>query len=179
MSDDIRDDVEFEADDEFGDTDAAKVKVQKLRHELKEAQQMRDEYLAGWQRSKADMINARKDALAEGERRVARERRNLIEDFLPVLDSFDMALGADGWSESPDSWKSGMEQVRNQFLDTLAKHGIERFGKAGERFDPRFHEAVQETADAPGESHTIVRILRFGYRDGSHILRPAQVIIKA
>jgi molecular chaperone GrpE (heat shock protein) len=62
----------------------------------------------------------------------------------------------------------------------------------GEKFDPQKHEAVQEVDDVAGESHTIVKILRYGYKTadkhgsgaasggstGDRILRPAQVITK-
>ena len=90
-----------------------------------------------------------------------------------------MAAGSESWAEVSDGFRTGMEQVRNQLLDVLSRHGIERFGKIGEIFDPRLHEAVQEVEDVAGETHSIIKILRYGYRSGDSVLRAAQVIIKS
>ena len=105
-------------------------------------------------------------------------REALVHDIIPALDSFDMAAGSEAWAEVSDGWKSGMEQVRDQLIGALKSHGVERYGKIGEAFSPHLHEVVQETDDAPGKSHEIVKILRYGYKAGERVLRPAQVIVK-
>lgn len=179
MSDEeLKDDIDLEPDEELGDVAGAQVKLKKLREELKETQAKRDEYLDGWQRCKADSINNRKEVLVEADRRAERTKMALVEDIIPALDSFDMAAGSEAWAEVSDGWRTGMESVRNQLLEALSRHGVERFGKVGEQFDPRMHEAVQEVDDVAGEQHSIIKILRFGYRTGDRVLRPAQVVIK-
>lgn len=170
--------VNFEPDEDLGDVAGAQAKIRKLREELKETQKNRDEYLDGWQRCKADAVNARKDTLAEADKRGARHKEVLIEEIIPVLDSFDMAASSEAWMEVSDGFRTGMENVRNQLLEVLSHHGVERFGKVGDLFDPRMHEAVQEVDDVPGEAHAVVKILRFGYRAGNRVLRPAQVFVK-
>jgi len=177
LSDDQQN-IDFEPDEELGDIAAAQGKIRKLREELKEAQWKRDEYLDGWQRCKADAVNARKDTLAEADKRGARHKEVLIEELIPVLDSFDMAAGSENWAEVSDGFRTGMENVRNQLLEVLSRHGVERFGKVGEQFDPRMHEAVQEMDDVAGDQHSIVKILRFGYRTDERVLRPAQIVIR-
>ena len=176
---DSGEEINFEPDEDLGDVAGAVAKVKKLRAQLKEAQQKGAEYLNGWQRCKADSINGRKEALADAARRAAREKMAFIEDIIPVLDSFDMAAGSESWAEVSDGFRTGMEHVRSQLLDVLSRHGIERFGKVGEQFDPRLHEAVQEVEDVAGEQHSVLKILRYGYRLGDSVLRPAQVIIKS
>ncbi len=168
--------VDFETG-ELGDVAGAQAKIKKLRDELKEAQAKRDEYLDGWQRCKADAINSRKDMLAEAERKSERIKMGLMEDIIPVLDSFDMAASTEAWAQVSNNWKNGMEQVRNQLLEVMARNGVERFGKIGDAFDPRFHEVIQEV-EGEGEPHAIVKILRFGYSMGTTVLRPAQVFVK-
>ena len=169
----------FEADEEMGDVAGAQAKVKKLREQLKEAQVKRDEYLDGWQRCKADSINARKELLTEADRHAERLRLNLIEEIIPVLDSFDMASGSETWSEVNDGFRTGMENVRNQLLDVLVSNGVQRFGKVGEQFDPHTEEAVQEVSDVAGKPHSVIKILRYGYKMGDRIIRPAQVIVKS
>ncbi len=172
------DDVEFEPDQELGDIGAAQAKLKKLKDELSEVKAQRQEYLDGWQRCKADSVNARKDMLASAERQGERAKEELIEDIIPALDGFDMAAASPAWESMDAGWRSGIEQIRNQLLDVLSRHGVERFGRVGEKFDHGMHEAAEERDDMAGESGTVARILRYGYKMGGRILRPAQVIVK-
>lgn len=171
-------DVDFEPEDEMGSVASLSAKMKKLKDELAETKKERQEYLDGWQRAKADMANVRKDAATDALRAAARGKESLIEDILPALDSFDMAAMSESWSAIDESWRSGMEQVRNQLLNALTQHGVERFGKVGDMLDHALHEVVQEQDDAAGKSGEIVRILRFGYRAGERVIRPAHVIVK-
>jgi len=173
-----KNDVDFEADTELADTGAALSKLKKVKEELAKVKQEKQDYLDGWQRCKADSVNLRKDLEARAKRSAEMLREALVHDILPALDSFDMAAGSEAWSEVSAGWRSGMEHVRNQLLEALRAHGIERFGKVGEQVDHSFHDIAEERDDMPGESGTIARILRYGYRSGERILRPAQVIVK-
>lgn len=175
----VREEIDFEPEDELGSAGALRAKMQKLRDELEEAKKKRDEYLDGWQRCKADSINSRKEAMLSAERQAERARESFIEDLLPVMDSFDMAYGSSAWESIDATWRSGIDQIRNQLLDVLSRNGIERYGKTGELLDPYLHEAVQEVDDVAGEPHSITKILRYGYKMGDKVMRPAQVIVKA
>ena len=179
MAEEEMNDIDFEPEDEMGTVGAVKAKMDKLRDELEKVKAERQEYLDGWQRAKADSINTRKDVLASAEREGKRAKENLIEDIIPALDGFDLAAGSPAWESVDAGWRSGVDQIRNQLLDVLSRHGVERYGKVGEKFDHALHEAVEERDDMPGESGEIVRILRYGYKMGSRILRPAQVIVKS
>lgn len=178
IQDDEVNDIDFEPEDEMGTVGAVKAKMQKLRDELEKTKTERQEYLDGWQRSKADSINARKDLLATAERQGARAKESLIEDIIPALDGFDMAAGSSAWESVDAGWRSGIDQIRNQLLDVLSRHGVERYGKIGEKFDHALHEAVEERDDIAGDEGSVLRILRYGYKMGTRILRPAQVIVK-
>jgi molecular chaperone GrpE len=178
MNDESRDDVDFEAAEDMCDMSAALAKLKKLRAELKESQAKRDEYLAGWQRAKADAINDRRDALQSAQRTVERAREAFVEDLLPALDSFDMAISGEGWESVSNEWRTGIGYIQNQLIAVLERNGIKRFGISGEPFDPFRHEAVQEVDDGSGESQTVLKVLRYGYAQGDRVLRPAQVIVR-
>ncbi|HTR19019.1 MAG TPA: nucleotide exchange factor GrpE [Candidatus Paceibacterota bacterium] len=175
---DEREDLDFEPEDELGSVGAAKAKLQKLKDELEKVKKERQEYLDGWQRAKADMVNSRQETLRQAKRQGERAVESFIEDLIPALDGFDLAAGSPSWETVAPEWRSGVSQIQNQLLDALLRQGVKRFGKVGEKFDHALHEAVQETDDMPGEPGTIVRILRYGYRMGDRIIRPAQVILK-
>src|SRR3989344_493595 len=176
----VDDDVHFESEDEaaLGDMGTAKAKLKKLKDELEKAKKERQEYLDGWQRCKADAVNARKELEARAARSAETLREALVHDIIPALDIFDMAAGSEAWAEVGDGWKSGMEAVRDQLLNGLRQHGIERYGKIGDAFDPVLYEAVEERDDIAGEPGTVARIIRYGYRTGGRVLRPAQIVIR-
>ena len=146
--------------------------------ELEQVSAQASEYLAGWQRAKADSVNARNDATYNAQRSIERAKDAFVEHILPALDSFDMAMSHESWDAIAEEWKSGMGRVQNQLLEALQRNGIKRFGKAGEKFDPVRHDAVQEVRDGDGEPHTILRVLRHGYETEGRVIRPAQVIVR-
>jgi len=170
-------DVNFEPEEDLGDLGAAQAKLKKIKEELVKTKEERQTYLDGWQRCKADSVNARKDMESRSARTAELLRESLVHDIIPALDSFDLAAQSEAWATVGDGWKSGMENVRDQLVEALRKHGIERFGNVGDTFDHAIHEAIQEV-EGPGEPHTILRILRYGYRTKDRVLRAAQVFVK-
>ncbi len=167
---------DFEPEDEFGDIGSAKAKLSKLRDELSVIKRERDEYLDGWQRCKADTVNAKKELTDALIRARAFGKESFVEELIPALDSFDMAMQGEAWGTVDPVWRSGVEGIHAQLLSVLESHGISAFGKSGEVFDANIHEAIQE---AEGEAGVIVRIIRRGYCSGNRILRPAQVVVGA
>ena len=75
---------------------------------------------------------------------VERATERLVEDLLPVLDSFDGALGSLAGSDSPEAEKvrNGVVGIRTQLVSVLEKAGLERIEADGTPFDPNEHEAV-------------------------------------
>ena len=91
---------------------------------------------------------------------------------------FDMAASSLAWEKMDAGWRSGIEQIRNQLLDVLSRHGVDRFGEVGEPVDHAAHETAGESDEFPGESGTVAKILRYGYKMNGKVLRAAQVIVK-
>lgn len=168
-------DIDFEPEDELGSIGAVKAKMQKLRDELMEAKLKRDEYLDGWQRCKADMVNTKKEVSDSLARAHGRGKEILVEELIPALDGFDMAMQGAAWNSVDAAWRSGIESIRSQIESVLKAHGVEIFGKEGDMFDPMLHEPIQEAEG--GESNTIAKVLRRGYRSSERVLRPAQVTL--
>ncbi len=172
------DEIEFEQDSKLGDLGVALAKIKKVKDELEKVKKERQEFLDGWQRCKADSVNARREALQAAEREAGRSRDILIHDIIPALDSFEMATASEAWGEIDKGWRTGMENVQNLLFDALAKSGVSRYGRVGEAFDPALHEMVDEEQEGAAASQTITRVIRSGYRIGERVLRPAQVIVK-
>ena len=168
-------DVDFEPEDEMGSVGAVKAKMAKLRDELKEAKERRDEYLDGWQRCKAEMVNSKREAGEAHARAGARGKEIFVEELIPALDGFDLAMQGEAWQNVDSAWRAGVESIKGQIERVLQAHGVEIYGKVGGTFDPSLFEAIQE--EEGGESHTVAKVFRRGYRTKDRVLRPAQVAI--
>jgi molecular chaperone GrpE len=170
----LDDDTVFDEDAELGDNQI----VKKLREKLKKAVDEKQEYLTNWQKDKAEFINARRRDEESKQEFLKFAKQGVIEDILPVLDSFDMALStmnSTSESVSPE-WKKGVEGIYNQLKSILAKNEVISFGETGDMFDPNLHQSigVVDTDDTSKED-TISEVLQKGYKIAGRVIRPAFV----
>ena len=132
----------------------------------------RDEYLAHLQRTQAEFDNYRKRMLRDQTAHLERATAGLIEQLLPVLDAFELALGSAG--SDAERLRKGVELVYGELLGALEKAGLERIEAHGKPFDPEEHEAVMHVEDESGEPG-VRDVVRSGYRFKGRVLRPAMV----
>jgi molecular chaperone GrpE len=167
------DDVVFDEDAELGDNQV----VKKLREKLKTAVEEKQTYLDGWQRDKAEFMNARKRDEEAKQDFLKFAKLNVIEDILPVLDSFDMAMANKAsWESVSAEWKIGVEGIYNQLLGALTKQGITSFGAKGDAFDPNLHQSVSMVVtEDKAQDHTVAEVLQKGYMLSGKVVRPAMV----
>jgi molecular chaperone GrpE len=123
----------------------------------------------------ADLDNLRKRMAREIEQLRAEERARVAAEWLPVLDNLDLAL--EHASADPDAIVEGVRTVRDQALGVLTRLGFPRRSDAGTPFDPVRHEAVAAVADPDHPAGTVIRVVRPGYGDDEHQLRPAAVVV--
>jgi molecular chaperone GrpE len=132
----------------------------------------RDEYLAHLQRTQAEFDNYRKRMLRDQTAHLERATAGLIEQLLPVLDAFELALNSAG--SDAERLRKGVELVYGELLGALEKAGLERIEAHGKPFDPEEHEAVMHVEDESGEPG-VRDVVRSGYRFKGRVLRPAMV----
>ncbi len=153
--------------------------TKKLREDLKLCRLEKDEYLVGWQRSKADYINLQKelDALHSNISIIAREK--MVRNLMPALDSFDMAfLNKESWEKVDQNWRMGVEYIYSQLMTGLSDSGIEKIDQIGIPFDPALHQSMEAISTEDEKmDHTIEKIIQVGYRIGDRVIRPARVNI--
>lgn len=135
------------------------------------------ERLADLQRLQAEYVNYKRRV--DRDRAVVQERaaQSVIEALLPVLDDIHAAREHGDLADGP------FAAIADKLESTLGKFGLERYGVAGEQFDPNLHEALMHTAwpqdgsVQPTDSTTVVQVLQPGYRAGEQILRAARVAV--
>jgi molecular chaperone GrpE len=142
-----------------------------LEADLARLSEERDQMRALAQQVQADFENYKKQMIRRQTEHLERATEGLVEQLLPVLDSFELAMGALG--EADDSVRKGVELVFAELLAVLERAGLERIDAAGQAFDPNEHDAVLQE-DGDGEP-VVSDILRTGYRLKGRVLRPAMV----
>jgi molecular chaperone GrpE len=124
-------------------------------------------------------------------RRVDKEKESLLKygsekimrDLLEVVDNFERIAGALDLGQDADpaivikNFKIGVDMVMAQFLETLKKNGCEQIKALNQKFDPNFHEAMQEKEVEGIEPEVIVEEFMKGYVLNGRLLRPSKVVI--
>lgn len=151
--------------------------IKKLREKLKKCEAEKSEYLTGWQRAKADLINARKRDEADRREFISFANERLIESILPVLESFDMAIGnQEAWEKVDKSWRVGVEYIHSQLKKALFDAGLEEIDPIGKDFDHNRDEASEYiSVDKEADHHKIISVVQKGYSLNGKTVRPPKV----
>lgn len=128
-------------------------------------------------RSQADFDNFRKRAAREKEDAVKYANSSILERLIPIIDNFELGLGAARTGNDASSILSGMDMVAKQLTDFLADCGVQPVEAVGQKFDPHLHEAIAQEASAEVKEGHVVRQLRKGYKLKDRLLRPANVVV--
>ncbi len=132
----------------------------------------RDRLLDRLARLQAEFENVRKRA--ERERAEQRDfvTAGAVEQFLPVIDNFELALKSTGTEKQ---LRSGVSLIVKQMEEILEKMQVKAVPTVGELFDPRVHEALGtvERDDIPDQH--VAEEVRRGYKIRERLLRPALV----
>ncbi len=162
--------------EEGDDTPDPDQSLTKALDDLREAEQRAKTAHQSYLRAVADLDNYRKRMRRERDNIVVQAVARTVGSLLPVLDSFDAALGLQAESEQGESVLSGMRATYDLLLGTLQNQGLEIISTAGEEFSPRVHEPIN--APPPGEGDLIVADeVRRGYRLKGRLLRAALVMV--
>lgn len=149
------------------------VSSEKLQKELEEAQKHRDEYLAGWQRARADFMNHKKEERARMQEFIKFAEEELLAELLPMVDNLELAQRQLEGKE--DAVSKGFLQIAMQLKSFLKDHEVQEMKVEGEKFNPEFHEAAGEVEKEGVEPGVIVEVLSKGYTLHGKLLRPARV----
>jgi molecular chaperone GrpE len=147
---------------------SAEAELAELRTRVKEVEDLR-------LRALADLDNLRKRCATQIGRAAAEARASVAAEWLPVVDNLDRAL--DNSLADPDVIIEGVRSVRDQALQVLTGLGYPRRDDVGASFDPARHDAVAVLSDPDVAAGTVIDVVRPGYGDGDHQLRPAQVVV--
>jgi molecular chaperone GrpE len=165
--------AEKPAADVQGDEAAVgRAEFEQLKAEYDQLKKERDALLERLARLQAEFENARKRAEKEKADFKDFALGSVVEQFLPVLDNFELALKSTG---SLEQLRAGVELIVKQMEEILRGLQVHPVATVGEEFDPRHHEAMGsvERDDLPDQH--VAEEVRRGYRLREKLLRPALV----
>jgi len=168
MAEEKDQDINYEEENNESNSVEAKDKLRKLKEKLDQCQEEKQANLTGWQRAQADFVNYRRrqeEQMGEWSKMFG---EGLLKDILPVLDTLDASIAHGGKTEN------GLVGVRDQLMKALARHGLTEMKSIGEKFNPEYHEAIEQV-DGKGEEGIIAEEVQRGYLLNGKIIRVARV----
>jgi len=159
-----------EATPAMGEAESPEETVSRAAYDQLKAE--RDQLIDRLARMQAEFDNARKRAEREKAEFRDYATGNVVEQFLPVVDNFELALKSQGTAEQ---LRHGVELIVKQMEEVLARLQVKAIPTVGEEFDPRLHEALGsvERDDLPDQH--VAEEIRRGYKIRERMLRPAMV----
>ncbi|HEY4499016.1 MAG TPA: nucleotide exchange factor GrpE [Candidatus Paceibacterota bacterium] len=153
--------------------------IKNLKEKLKHSQIDRQEYLTGWQRAKADLINARRQDEKDKQEFVKFANERLVMEILPVITNFEMAMAnREVWKKVDKNWRVGVEYIYNQLLKVLANHGVQEINPVGQKYDPaRDETAGHEPVTDESKDGAVVSVAQKGYSINGKVLKAPRVIV--
>jgi molecular chaperone GrpE len=134
-----------------------------------------DSYL----RLMAEFDNFKKRTSRDYERLIECANEKLIAELIEVLENFERAVKAGDQCDSAKTLVDGMKLIFSKFDCVLAKNGLEPFGKAGDRFDPQFHDALMKIPNEEFPEDHVIEIFEKGYTLKKRVIKHARVVVSS
>ena len=145
--------------------------LEELKEENKNISDKMMRALAETENIRKKFFKEKKDAEIYGGTKLAR-------DLLSVLDNLNRALESvdDEMKEKQNAFLEGIELTKKELLNTFSNHEINELApKEGEKFDPKFHQAMFEGPHQNIEKGNIIQVMANGFTIGDRLLRAAQI----
>jgi len=132
-------------------------------------------------RSLAENQNLRKIHEKEREDLIKYSSSSFAREILNLADNLERAfvLFKDNPKFKSDEFKDtmlGIELIEKELVNSFDKNGIKSFESVGKKFDPNFHQALNEV-ESEQEDGMVINEIQKGYMLNDRLLRPALVSI--
>ena len=109
---------------------------------LKESSEAKDQSL----RSLAELENVKRRKEQEKVDAIKFANERLILDLLPIMDSFELAMGQTNAEQTDDAKAviTGFEMIKKQIEQFLEKNGVVRIEALDLPFDPNLHQGISQ-----------------------------------
>ncbi len=151
---------------------------EELEQLKEENKKLKEDYL----RAYADAENTKRRCTQEIEKNNKYAISNFAKNLLSVADNLDRALKSIPEDKKDDcehlkNLLTGVEMTQRELDKVFEKFGIKKMDIIGTKFDPNYHQVIQEVEDKEKPNGTIIRELQSGYMINDRILREAMVVV--
>src|SRR5215471_1175687 len=153
------------------DVDPGAAEAEQFESDLASLQRERDDLLDTTRRLQADFENYRKRVLREQTGLIERSTGGLLEQLLPVLDSFELAVRNLEKGDVDENVRKGIELVYAELSGVVERAGLTRIDAHQTPFNPNEHETIIQN-DNDNDPH-IAEILHTKWKLKGRVLRPA------
>ena len=165
-------------DDEYEQAETSEVETGEQEKTLEELKEENKNLSDKMMRALAETENIRKKFFKEKKDAEIYGGTKLARDLLSVLDNLNRALESvdDEMKEKQNAFLEGIELTKKELLNTFSNHEINELApKEGEKFDPKFHQAMFEGPHQNIEKGNIIQVMANGFTIGERLLRAAQI----
>ena len=145
-----------------------------LREELEKVQAKSDEYADTILRMRAESENQRRRSDKQVEDAHKYAVKKFIEELLPVADSMEMGMAAEG---NIEQIREGIGLTMKVFENAMEKFSVEAVNPLGEKFNPDLHQAMAMQPSEEYEDGHVSAVMQKGYTLSGRIVRPAMVMV--
>lgn len=150
---------------------------EELKQEFEKIKASADEYLNGWKRAKADLINLQKDIERQRTEWIKFSTSGMVLTILPIYESAEKFVETAKQSDAGKDYLEGAKNIKKQFDDLFKNFGVIKIKTTGEKFDPNFHECVSVKKAEGKESGEILEEALAGYLMNGEVIRVAKVVV--
>ena len=149
----------------------------KNKKEIEKYQKQAEELLAGWKRAQADYQNLKKESELERGKLAEYIRVDVLHNFFPLIDNFNIALEHVPAEQRSASWFEGFNHLKNQLDKIFADLGIVRIETCNKEFDVICMEAVETEGREDVKSGKVIKEIGAGFKFNNKVIKPAKVIV--
>lgn len=179
------DDEEY--DDQYEDMDDGPVliqldprdaRIEELEGQLSELQARLRAVSAAYQKQQDEIAATRSRLERQAAVKEELRRGEVVGALFDPVENLRRSIQAARGGATNEDTVSGLEIVRNQFMDAFTKLGLEEVPGQGARFDPNLHEALTLIpVTDPSLDQVVMEVFSAGFRIGSRLIAPAKVIV--
>ncbi len=145
---------------------------QKYEDAVRSADDWKNKYYSVY----SDMANTRKQVAKENDEFKKYAKQSVIEEIIPVLDSFDAAMKNEPADENVRKYLEGFKMIHSKLLNVLEQQNVTIIDpKPGDSYDPHTMEAC--TVIDGEEDEKVADVFRKGYKLYDHLIRASLVVI--
>ena len=169
--DEIESFTDNEVEDSHLETEVEEKTLEELKEENKTISDKMMRALAETENIRKKFFKEKKDAEIYGCTKLARDILSVLDNLNRALESVDNEM-----IEKQSAFLEGIELTKKELLNTFSNHEINELApEEGEKFNPKFHQAMFEGPHPDIEKGNIIQVMANGFTIGERLLRAAQV----